>query len=184
MVCWPRLWFIGPNEKPPRWQRASKKIQSFDQYHRQVVGLDYLLFIEVIHLLGGLCSPTGATQLGRPFENVIDLDWTQVIGAQVAHGMKLWMSLYLFNWKTTRSTSTNALLLCFWIRRSKKCNAACKITLQCHKNLSGSIHLNEQRFVNCCISQWQSISTSLGGLVPYKLILLRWSFNQKTKSVE
>ena len=140
MVIWPRLRFIGPNEKPPRWQRASKKIQSFDQYHRQVVGLDYLLFIEVIHLLGGLCSPTGATQLGRPFENVIDLDWTQVIGAQVAHGMKLWMSLYLFNWKTTRSTSTNALLLCSWIRWSKKCNAASKITLQCHKNLSNWKH--------------------------------------------
>ena len=48
----------------------------------------------------------------------------------------------------------------------------------------GSIHLNKQRFLNCCISQWQSISTSPGGLVPYKLILLRWSFYQKTKSVE
>ena len=179
MVGWPRLRFIGPNEKPPRWQRASKKIQSFD--HRQVVDLDYLLWLRSFTYSW---SPTGATQLGRPFENVIDLDWTQVIGAQVAHGMKLSMSLYLFNWKTTRSTSTNALLLCSWIRRSKKCNAAkshCSVT---KIYPTGSIHLNEQRFLNCCISQWQSISTSPGGLVPYKLMLLRWSFNQKTKSVE
>ena len=137
MVCWPRLWFIGPNEKPPRWQRASKKIQSFDQYHRQVVDLDHLLWLKSFTYSW---SPTGATQLGRPFENVIDLDWTQVIGAQVAHGMKLWMSLHLFNWKTTRLTSTNALLMCSWIRRSKKCNAASKITLQCHKNLSDWKH--------------------------------------------
>ena len=126
--------------------------------------------IEVIHLQ---LESNRCHTAWKAFENVIDLDWTQVIGAQVAHGMKLWMSLHLFNWKTTRLTSTNALLLCSWIRWSKKCNAASKITLQCHKNLSDwkhspQIHRNWYYCADHLIKRQNQLNRYVTGAIPMR----------------
>ena len=136
MVGWPQLWFIGPNEKPPRWQRASKKIQSFD--HRQVVDLDYLLWLRSFTYWGGLWSPTGATQLGRPLKM-----WLTSIEPRLSepkwHTAWSFECLYICLIEKQHGRPRPMPYFCALVD-PKKCNAASKITLQCHKNLSDWKH--------------------------------------------